>query len=535
MSAPRRLATSALGGLLLALSLPPWPGSTGSWPLGVVGAAVVFAAVDGRRLRARLGAGMAAGLGLYLPGLWWMRDFNVPGFVVVVVLESAILAGALALVPSSERRGAGPGGRVAAFPAALVVAEAARGAWPFGGLPLAGIELGQVAGPLAPAARLGGRLLIVALVGLAGAALASVVVSAVRAAQHRRRPDQPVGGGGGGGEWWRGDVGAGTAALAAVVLTAIGGVMAPGGRADGTVMVAAVQGGGPRGLRAVDGNPDEVLQTHLRVGATVGAGVDIVLWPEDVVDVPGVLAGSDEQRALAALATALDTTLVIGVVEDVDDDNFRNAAVVFGPDGRIVDRYDKVHRVPFGEYIPARSFFARLGDVSAVPRDAIAGRGPGVVDAPAPAGRAGGGTLRLGVLISFEVFFPDRGRAAVRAGGGVLLVPTNASSFRDAQVPAHELAAARLRAIESGRWVVQAAPTGYSAVVDHHGRVLARSGLGSSAVLRQEVQVRTGRTPFVSLGPTPVLLTALATLVAAWVVRRKKPERGNIKFDDGLD
>ena len=125
--------------------------------------------------------------------------------------------------------------------------------------------------------------------------------------------------------------------------------------------------------------------------------------------------------------------------------------------------------MPFGEYIPARSFFARLADVSAVPRDAIAGRGPGVVDTPAG---------RLGVLISYEVFFQDRGRAAVRAGGRLLLVPTNASSFDDAQVPAHELAVARLRALETGRWVVQAAPTGYSAVVDHRGRVLARSRPG---------------------------------------------------------
>jgi apolipoprotein N-acyltransferase len=186
----------------------------------------------------------------------------------------------------------------------------------------------------------------------------------------------------------------------------------------------------------------------------------------------------------------------------------------------VVDRYDKVHRVPFGEYIPARSFVGRLADVSAVPRDAVAGTGPGVVDTP-------GG--RLGVLISYEVFFADRGRDAVRAGGRLLLVPTNASSYRDAQVPAQQLAVARLRALETGRWVVQAAPTGYSAVIDHHGRVVARSGLGGAAVLRREIQLRTGRTVFVSLGSTPVLLAAAAILLAAHR-RHKKPERGNDNF-----
>jgi len=551
VSAPRTLATAAFGGLLLALSLPPWPGSTGAWPLGIVGAAVVFAAVDGRGLRARVGVGMAAGLGLYLPGLWWMRDFSLPGFVVTVLLEAAILATALALVPPARR--AGPAARFVAFPAALVLAEAVRGAWPFGGLPLAGIELGQVAGPLAPVARLGGRLLIVALVGLAGAALASAAAVAIGRRSGRsdvaRRGAGDAGGRGRFAVWRTRSVvepATGTetttpppppsrgtpaglvpavAALAIVIATAVGGAVAPAGRADGELRVAAVQGGGPRGFRAVDRDPGPVFEAHLRAGATVGDGVDVVLWPEDVVDVPGILAGSPEEEALSALAAELGTTLVAGVVEDVDDDRFRNAVVVFGPDGRVVDRYDKVHRVPFGEYIPARSFFARLGDVSAVPRDAIAGRGPGVVDTPAG---------RLGVLISFEVFFQDRSRAAVRAGGRILLVPTNASSFGTAQVPAHELAVARLRALETGRWVVQAAPTGYSAVVDHHGRVLARSGLGSASVLRHDVQLRAGSTVFVALGPAPVLLLAGATLAIAHI-RRRKPERGNVKFAATVD
>jgi len=116
----------------------------------------------------------------------------------------------------------------------------------------------------------------------------------------------------------------------------------------------------------------------------------------------------------------------------------------------------------------------------------------------------------------------------------VLLVPTNASSFQDAQVPAHELAVARLRALETGRWVLQAAPTGYSAVIDHHGRVLARSALGPAAVLRHRVELRTGRTPFVAVGPAPVVLLAVASLAAAWI-RPRKPERRNVKFVPGVD
>ncbi|HEX2118784.1 MAG TPA: hypothetical protein VHF91_06345, partial [Acidimicrobiales bacterium] len=120
------LAASAGGGLFLAASLPPWPVAQGAWPLGLVGAALLLLATDGLGWRWRLAGGMAAGLGLYLPGLWWMRDFSLPGYLVATLLEAAILAGAVALAPPAGWR------RATAFPAALVVAEAVRGAWPFG-------------------------------------------------------------------------------------------------------------------------------------------------------------------------------------------------------------------------------------------------------------------------------------------------------------------------------------------------------------------------------------------------------------------
>ena len=159
--------------------------------------------------------------------------------------------------------------------------------------------------------------------------------------------------------------------------------------------------------------------------------------------------------------------------------------------------------MPFGEYVPARSFFDRLADLSAVPRDAIPGKGRAVLDTPAG---------RLGVVISYEVFFADRAREAVEAGGRVLLVPTNASSYRDAQIPAQEVAVARLRALETGRWVVQAAPTGYSAVIDHRGRVRALGGLGGPEVLQVDVGARAGRTLFMALGPVPGLTLAVLLL-----------------------
>jgi apolipoprotein N-acyltransferase len=298
------------------------------------------------------------------------------------------------------------------------------------------------------------------------------------------------------------------------VAVALVGVVAPDGAVDRRLTVAVVQGGGPRGVRAVARDPAPVFQRHVEATAGVRPPVDLVLWPEDVVDVEAEVATTPEGATLAALARSLGATLVAGVVQDEPGNRFRNSAVPWGPDGTVLPRYDKVHRVPFGEYIPARGLFERLADLSDVPRDATVGRGPAVLDTPAG---------RLGVVISYEVFFPERARSAVRAGGRVVLVPTNASSYRDSQIPAQEVVVARLRALETGRWVVQAAPTGYSAVVDHHGHVLARSRLGGAAVLRHQVQLRTGRTVFVSLGPAPVVLAAAATLAIAHRRRRARP------------
>ena len=281
--------------------------------------------------------------------------------------------------------------RVTAFPAALVLVEAVRGSWPFGGLPISGIDLGQVSGPLGPAARIGGRLLLVALVGVGGVALAGLV---------RRR-------------WTVAGVSAALVAGAAVL-----GVVAPDGSVVTGMTVAVVQGGGPRGVRAVNRDPAPVFRRHVEATAGVQLPVDLVLWPEDVVDVTADVATTSEGKELAELSRSLDAALVAGVVQDEEGGRFRNSAIPW-VGGALLPGYDKVHRVPFGEYVPARSFFERLADLSAVPRDATVGTGPPVLALP-------GGTM--GVVISYEVFFPDRARAAIRAGGRVLLVPTNAAS-----------------------------------------------------------------------------------------------------------
>jgi apolipoprotein N-acyltransferase len=167
--------------------------------------------------------------------------------------------------------------------------------------------------------------------------------------------------------------------------------------------------------------------------------------------------------------------------------------------------------VPFGEYVPARGLVSKLADISAVPRDAIAGKGDGVLLT-----RAG----ELGVLISYEVFFADRASAAVRGGAEILLVPTNASSFRGRQVPEQEVAAARLRAVETGRDLVQAAPTGHSVIVSANGTTAKTSKLGPAAVATHTLHLRHGRTPYDRVGDRPIVAVVLLLLVGAFALDR---------------
>jgi apolipoprotein N-acyltransferase len=305
------------------------------------------------------------------------------------------------------------------------------------------------------------------------------------------------------------------------VLGAAAGALAPdGGVGRGALRVAIVQGGGPRGYRGVNTDPGPVFVRHIEASQAVEPPVDLVLWPEDVIDVDRAVALTSEAQTMSLLAGRLQAPVVAGVVEDDGPDRFRNAAVLWQPDGSIGARYDKAHRVPFGEYVPGRSLISKVADLSVIPRDAVPGRGPGVLRPAAP---------NLGVVISFEVYFSNRARAAANAGAQVLLVPTNAASFKTSQVPTTEVASAQLRAIETGRDLAQAAPTGYSAAVDHRGRVRGRSTLGRRQVLPATLRPRTGRTLYARVGDGPVLLLALAALVlSAWPLRgawRSRPRR----------
>ena len=504
----KRAGGAVLAGLLIAGALPPW----GWWPLALAGIGLWGWLLVDLKWKSRLGVGALVGLAHFVVALAWVPEFTVPGYPVLVLLETGFW-----VLASLVARGRwAPVG----LAAALTLAEAARYNSPFEGLPLAGVDLGQVGGPFLNAARLAGGYAVTLSAGLLGAGLA---LAARRQAGVGGVPRSAAAASGRPAA--RGMV-AFVPVTLAVALPLVGWLSPDGDSTGEPLRVAVVQGGGPVGFRGVNTDFGEVLDRHLDATSKIRPPVDLVLWPENAVTPEGPppaasqidgsiekTIGSDpattppsqpEIDAVMAAAFRLDAVLVAGLVLDVAPDEFSNEAAAFGRG--CCDVVRKAIRVPFGEYIPFRSFFDRFADLSAIPSEARPGSGPGVLDT------AEG---KFAVSISYEVLFPQRSREAVNLGGQVVLVPTNAASFKRTQVPGQELAAARLRAVETGRWVLQAAPTGYSAVVDHRGRVRQRTGISEQRVLQDVVPRRHGSTPFLVAGPWPTLGLALALVLLA--------------------
>ena len=319
------------------------------------------------------------------------------------------------------------------------------------------------------------------------------------------------------------------AAIVLVGATIVAAHAPDGGPSEGTVTAAAVQGGGVRGFRKSQVDPAVVLAAQQRATQRMqqldgGHAPQLVLWPEDVVSLGTNLDGSAEEANLSALARSLHTTLVVGVTESGAATTFRNEMVAWGPDGRLVARFEKVHRVPFGEYVPFRGFFAHFADLSSVPLDAIPGTGSGLMTTPA---------APLGALISFEVFYADRGRTSVRSGAQLLIVPTNTSSYASSQVPTQEIAASEIQATEQGRDLLQAAPTGFSAVVTNRGRLVARTSLGAQQVVFADLSRRSEWTLYVRYGDWPSLALAGLALLAGWFIAARRPSAGRSEPDPG--
>ena len=472
---------AALGsGSLVAFSLPPW----GWWPLAFIGIAI-FARITTSgttRPRTQFLFGTIFAFGWFAPGMCWMWFLTPPGYVIAVLLFAA-LHGVASVIGSRSMY------PLVALPLAHALAETFRFSFPFGGVPLASLAISQSASPLVGIVRIGGPLLLTFCVLQIGFALSQLVVAP--RIKH-------------------------IAVFSAfIVLIVCAGIIAPRGNDTGeTRTIAAVQGGGPQGTLAINTNPRDVVERHLAATRSINStNLDMVIWPENVIDVADFY-NSDERIEIAEQAARLGAPFVVGITEDMNARYFTNAQIVVNEDGTLGDRYDKVRRVPFGEFVPLRGLLEALGaPVDRIPRDALAG---------SDIARLQVGDTTVGVAISWEVFFSGRANEGIEAGGSMLVNPTNGSSYTGTILQTQQIASSRLRAIENGRWLVQVSPTGFSAFISPTGEVFDRTGVSEQRVLERTINLRSGRTLYSNFGDLPFIVVMVAVLASLAFIARKR-------------
>lgn len=472
---------AALGsGALVAFSLPPW----GWWPLAFIGIAI-FARITTSgitRKRTQFLLGTIFAFGWFAPGMCWMWFLTPPGYVIAVILFAAF-HGVASVVGSRSMY------PLVALPLAHALAETFRFSFPFGGVPLASLAISQSASPLVGIVRIGGPLLLTFCVLQIGFALSQLVVAP-------KMKHLAVFG-------------------AIVALVVCAGMFAPKGSDTGeTRTIAAVQGGGPQGTLAINTNPRDVVERHLAATRTItSTNLDMVIWPENVIDVADFY-DSVERTEIAEQAARLNAPFVVGITEDMNARYFTNAQIVVNEDGTLGDRYDKVRRVPFGEFVPLRGLLETLGaPVDRIPRDALAGSDIAQLQVD---------DTTVGVVISWEVFFSGRANEGVEAGGSLLVNPTNGSSYTGTILQTQQIASSRLRAIENGRWLVQVSPTGFSAFISPTGEVFDRTGVSEQRVLERTINLRSGRTLYSNLGDLPFIVLMVAVLGSLAFIARKR-------------
>jgi apolipoprotein N-acyltransferase len=419
------------------------------------------------------GAGWWLGFGYFFAGLWWLgsallvqADQFAWALPLAVLGVPAGLACFTALGFALARLIWSPGSlRVFALAAGLAAAEWLRGhvmtgfPWNDFGMALAGVPvLDQTA----------------SLVGLHGLDILAVILFAAPAtlADGGKRRLTPA------------------IVAALILLAAMGGYGALRLARGESGFVAGVtlrimQPALPQDAKFKAENGAEILRRYLELsdraiapGHSGVADVTHVIWPESAF--PFVL--SREPQAMARIAATMrDATLLTGAARVEDAPGGARRAKIFNAilavqRGRIVAAYDKIHLVPFGEYLPLAGLLGPLGATHLVPGVWDAGAGPRRLRAP--------GLPLAAPLVCYEAIFPAE---AVEPDGPErpqwLLNVTNDGWFGATSGPYQHFAQARLRTIEEGLPLVRAANTGVSAIVDPYGRVLTSLPLGVEAVI----------------------------------------------------
>jgi apolipoprotein N-acyltransferase len=266
---------------------------------------------------------------------------------------------------------------------------------------------------------------------------------------------------------------------------------------------AIVQGNVRQDVKWDEAFKNSTIRKHAQMSVEKGKNVDLIIWPETAM--PFIFEQEiGAKQYVMQLPRELNTDLLFGTISRDDDRGFRNSALLADKSGTL-NRYDKVQLVPFGEYTPLVSYIPFLRDLTAAGGDFT--RGAGHAPLKSDIGL-------VGVLICYEGVFPAITYKTVRQGAQVLVNLTNDAWYDRTSAPYQHFAFYIFRAIETDRYVLRAANTGISAIIDPKGRVQNRTAIFTEEVLTGSFGMRKTKTFYVDHGDYFILI-ALAILIGA--------------------
>lgn len=486
--------TAVVGGFALDLAFP----DTGWWPLAFVAIGFSLVSLIGRKAGGALLVGLAFGAAFWFTHVdWTSRYLGVVPWFALAGLETALMgAGAIPIALAYRwlprvfpRRYVRLIGVPALVGGLWTMRELVLGSWPYTGFPWGRIGMSQAESPLAQ---------VVTWLGVSGLTFVMVVFVAALVEWLREA------------RWKDLRTGLPTVILAAVLL------LTPAFPTSdaGTMTVGSVQGNGPTGYFDHRERGD-ILRSQLAASAPLlGKEMDVLLWPEGGIG-SDPLANASTAATLDALSERVEAPLLVNAATARGDLVF-NTSMLWRAGEGATQMHDKTHPVPFGEYVPDRWFYRMFAPdlIDLIQREYTPGTNAPFFDV---------GGVGVGLAICFDVIYDDVIRQGIADGAQVFMFQTNNADFRGTDENLQQLAFARMRAIETGRSVVNISTVGTSQVIAADGSVIDGLPADVAGAMLTEVPLRTGLTPAMIIGgPLQLVLgwgSALAILVLGVVIR----------------
>lgn len=477
---------AAAGGLLLSLAFP----AMAWWAMVFVAVPLTLLSLIGRSVAGAVLVGFVYGVAFFLVNVSFTARYLGPVPWLALSIFEAVLT-AVAAVPIAlayrwlPRVRGGVWARLVALPAVVaalwVLREQFLGTWPYGGFPWGRVGVTQADSPLGS---------MVSWVGIAGLSFLIVMLcaSAVEWFQLRRYRDLRL--------------------LIPVVALAVVLVAVPQFPTTdaGSLRVGAVQGNGPAGYFDERG-PGDVMKAQLQATEPLfGEDLDVLLWPEGGVD-SDPTTNARTAATLDALAARLDAPLVVAAVTQRGDEYFNSSLLWEQGADNPVDVYDKRHPVPFGEYVPDRWLYRLFAPdlIDLIQREYTPGGARPFFDVNG---------VGVGLAICFDVIYDDVVWDGAQDGAEIYMFQTNNADFRGTDENLQQLAFARVRAIETGRAVVNISTVGTSQVIAPDGSEIAMLPADTVGHMLEDVPLRTGLTPAVTFGGAIQLLLVWGGVIA---------------------